>query len=102
MKPTLITKYKTTLLRNKFLLMLVLGLLIYGFFIDQNSFFQQSNLREELDELRTAKEFYQEEIKNNKEQIKQLSSREYLEKFAREKYHMVKDGETLYLLELEE
>ena len=46
--------------------------------------------------------YYQEEIKKDQEQIKQLKNPEQIEKYAREKYFMKKDSEDIYIIDIEE
>lgn len=72
--------------------MLILG-------IDQENIVEQLKLSKNLDELEDQKEFYLEEIKNNSEAIYVLETDTVLlEKYAREKYYMKKDGEDVFVL----
>lgn len=53
----------------------------------------------ELKDVKRQKEFYQEEIKNDKIAIEELlTDSSTLEKFAREKYLMKRDNEDIFLI----
>lgn len=70
-------------------------------FLDNYSYFDHRFLDNQVSELEDNKEYYQEEIKKDEEQIKQLKNPEQIEKYAREKYYMKKENEDIYIIELE-
>jgi cell division protein DivIC len=70
-------------------------------FLDNYSYFDHRVLDNQIDELEDNKEYYQQEIKKDEDQIKQLNNPEQIEKYAREKYYMKKDSEDIYIIEFE-
>ncbi len=73
--------------------------IVWMVFFDQENIVEQLKLSKNLDELEDQKEFYLEEIKNNSEAIYVLETDTVLlEKYAREKYYMKKDGEDVFVL----
>tara|TARA_B100001996_G_scaffold341732_1_gene295948 strand:+ start:196 stop:417 length:222 start_codon:yes stop_codon:yes gene_type:complete len=65
--------------------------------IDSNGFINRYRLSKKLDELRTEKEFYVQEINKvtiDKEKFE--SDEEILEKYAREEYLMKKESEDIF------
>lgn len=71
------------------------------FFLDNYSYFDHRFLDNQISELEDNKEYYQDEIKKDEGQIKQLKNPEQIEKYAREKYYMKKDSEDIYIIEFE-
>lgn len=70
-------------------------------FLDNYSYFDHRFLDKQIEELEDNKKYYQDEIKKDQENIKQLKNPEQIEKYAREKYFMKKDSEDIYLIEFE-
>jgi len=70
-------------------------------FLDNYSYFDHRFLDDQIGELEDNKEYYQEEINKDEEQIKQLKNPAQSEKYAREKYYMKKENEDIYLIEFE-
>jgi cell division protein FtsB len=70
-------------------------------FLDNYSYFDHRFLDKQIDELEDNKKYYQDEIKKDQENIKQLNNSEQIEKYAREKYYMKKDSEDIYIIEFE-
>ena len=70
-------------------------------FLDNYSYFDHRVLDNQIDELEDNKEYYQEEIKKDLENIKKLKNPQQIEKYAREKYYMKKDNEDIYIIEFE-
>ncbi|NDP26662.1 MAG: septum formation initiator family protein [Flavobacterium sp.] len=70
-------------------------------FLDNYSYFDHRFLDKQIDELEDNKEYYQQEIKKDQENIKQLKNPDQTEKYAREKYFMKKDSEDVYIIEFE-
>lgn len=97
--------YKNTgwfkFLSNKYVWVL-LFFVVWMLFLDNYSYFDHRVLNNEIEELEDNAEYYKEEIKKDKEQIKQLKNPTQIEKYAREKYFMKKDSEDIYIIEFED
>ena len=68
-------------------------------FFDENSFLNHREFNKEIKKLTNEKEYYEREIKQDKELIDKLNDEEELEKFAREEYKMKKENEEIYIIE---
>lgn len=69
-------------------------------FLDANSWFStHRELNRQIELLEQQKATLQSEIKKDRENIKEFSSMEELEKFARERYFMKKENEEIYIIE---
>lgn len=85
-------------LRNRYAVSAGIFLVWIAFF-DQNNMITQIQYRIELNKLEEEKEFYQDEIKTVRADLKELKTNpKTLEKFAREKYLMKKDNEELFVI----
>ena len=82
------------ILKNKFFLV-GLAYVLYLFFLDGSDIPGQIKLKRELMKLNNQIAYYTNEIEKVKEE---RSSWENLEKFGREKYHMKRDSEDIYLI----
>ena len=73
----------------------------YGcFFFDQRNFFLQRDRADELEKLEQAKSYYEKEISTTQEQLNNLQSNPgAVEKYARERYLLRREGEEVYLFE---
>jgi hypothetical protein len=72
-------------------------------FFDRNRLINQVKLLNTLGDMRTEKEYYQEQIEQDSTALHILESdKEELERFAREKYLMKRDNEDVYLVVEEE
>ncbi|MBX7227654.1 MAG: septum formation initiator family protein [Chitinophagales bacterium] len=90
------------ILKNKFFLVGI-AYLLYLIFIDSNDLLSQWKLKKELSSLEDQSAFYTEQIKQVKQERDELfSGIDQLEKFGREKYHMKRDSEDLFLIVEEE
>lgn len=75
----------------------------YGcFFFDANSWLIHHELNSEIDALENEKDYYNREIKKDNKAIKELSTEEGLERFAREVYYMKKENEVIFIIEYED
>ena len=84
---------------NRYFLV-ALGFAIWMIFFDQRDFFQQRERAVELNKLESAKKYYQDEISNTKKQLENLQNNPAaIEKFARERYLLKRNGEEVYLFE---
>ena len=87
------------ILTNKYLVASVF-FVVWMLFFDQRDFFLQRERKAELDKVEAAKKYYQDEIFNTKSQLENLQNNPAsIEKFARERYLLKRDGESLYLFE---
>lgn len=85
-------------LKNKYILVLCLYL-FYMFFLDSNDYISQWKLRKTYRSLVKQEKYYNEQIKTAKLKYDNLfNNPESLERFAREKYWMKKEGEDLYII----
>ena len=74
--------------------------LVWMLFIDQRDFFQQRERKAELEKLEMKKRYYQTEIDKACKTLTDLQTNPAaLEKFARERYLMKKDGEDIFTME---
>lgn len=87
-------------LSNKYVIVLVF-FTVWMLFLDNYSYLDHRLLDNEINELEDNKEYYLEEIKQDKKNIKTLKNPHQVEKFAREKYYMKKDSEDIYIIEYE-
>tara|TARA_Y100000385_G_scaffold186453_1_gene192649 strand:+ start:2671 stop:2973 length:303 start_codon:yes stop_codon:yes gene_type:complete len=79
---------------------ILIGLLfvLWMFFFDSNSYLNHKRLSNDINQLQKDKRHYKEEIIKDSIALKELSSPEGLEKYAREKYHMKKENEEIFLI----
>ena len=71
---------------------------VWMLFFDNNSFVKQNRLSKNIDQLEKDRRHYKEEIKKDSVALDELSNSKGLEKFAREKYHMKKENEEIFLI----
>ena len=79
---------------------ILIGLLfvLWMLFFDSNSYLNHNRLSNDINQLQKDKQHYKEEIKKDSIALKELYSPEGLEKYAREKYHMKKENEEIFLI----
>jgi len=85
-------------LRSPFVLVGLLFVL-WMLCFDTNSYVNHKRLSDTIDQLERDRQYYQEEIRKDSIALDELSSPEGLEKYAREKYHMKKENEEIFLIE---
>jgi len=89
----------TSILSNKYLLA-GLFFIVWMLFFDQRDYFQQKERMAELQKLEAKKKYYEEQIGKAKKELADLQNDPAaLEKFARERYLMKRDGEDVYIIE---
>ena len=78
----------------------VLGFLfvLWMLFFDSNSYLNHRNLTNKIEQLEKDQIHYRAEIRKDSIALQELSSPEGLEKYAREKYHMKKENEEIFLI----
>ncbi len=86
---------------NRYVLILLVFTVWMAFF-DSNSLMVHNELDEELNKLENNKEYYQEEIRQDKAIIQGLDDSFELEKFARETYFMKRDNEEVFIIEFQD
>jgi cell division protein FtsB len=85
------------LLKNKYFLV-VIGLVVWLLYFDKNDIFTQLELVRKCEKLNSEKQYYVDEISNDKKEIFDLQNNfETLETFAREKYFMKRDNEDVFV-----
>lgn len=71
-------------------------------FFDTNSFFIHDELNKDIEALEENKEFYKDEIDKDKAFIEKMKDSNEMERYAREKYHLKKENEDIYIIEHED
>jgi cell division protein FtsB len=68
-------------------------------FFDTNDFYSQYQLSEKVEELEDQQKYYSQKIEEvNADREALMNDMELLERFAREKYYMKKEGEELFVV----
>ena len=87
------------ILTNKYLVASVF-FIVWMLFFDQRDYFQQRERQAELNKLEAKKRYYVEEIEKTRKQLQDLQNNPAaLEKFARERYLMKREGEDIFIIE---
>lgn len=87
------------ILTNKYLIAFSF-FVVWMLFFDQRDYFQQQDRQEELKRLEAKKRYYVREIEKTRKELTDLQNNPTaLEKFARERYLMKKDGEDIFIIE---
>ena len=93
-----IWKFARPIIFNKYLITLIIFGVIITFF-DNHNLIHRRETQRKIRELEEDYKYYKTEIETNKKQIYKLRhDKEYLEKFAREKYHMKSDNEDIFVI----
>ena len=85
---------------NRYVLILV-AFTGWMLFFDANSYLKHHAYNTEIEELEMAIHLYKSKIESDTKTIKMLQDSVQLQKFAREKYLMKKENETIYIVEFE-
>ena len=76
-----------------------LGFVVWMLFFDQRDFFQQRERATELKKVEDAKKYYQKEIEYTQKQLNNIqNNKAAIEKYARERYLLRREGEEVYYL----
>lgn len=87
------------ILINRYFLVSI-GFVVWMIFFDQRDYFQQKERTGELQKLQAATKYYTDEIEKIKKQKNNFqSSPTAIEKYARERYLLKRDGEEVFLFE---
>lgn len=87
--------------KNRYFLVGVSFVLWLSFF-DNNNFFFHAELVQEKNELKTEYLRLKKETAKNQIFLRNLNNSEFMEKYARERYLMKKDGEDVFIIEKQE
>jgi len=72
---------------------------VWMLFFDTNDIYSQYVLRKKLSALENERKFYKEKIiEVNSDREALINDKEQLEKFAREKYYMKREGEEVFVI----
>ena len=86
------------LFKNKFFLVTV-AFVIWMIFFDKNDLLSQYQYRQEVNKLKSERDFYKDQSEKVTKDLDELNSDpQRLEKFAREKYLMHKDNEDVFVI----
>jgi cell division protein FtsB len=86
------------ILQHKFKI-ITLVFLVWMTFFDKNNFIDQYHLRAQYQSIVDERDYYVTQIEQAKKEREQLfTNSDALEKFAREKYHMKKDEEEVFII----
>ncbi len=78
---------------------ITLVFLVWMTFFDKNNFIDQYHLRAQYQSIVDERDYYVTQIEQAKKEREQLfTNSDALEKFAREKYHMKKDDEEVFIM----
>jgi cell division protein DivIC len=87
------------ILKNKYLITAISFLIWMLFFDERDLITTHIKQPEELRKLRQSEKYYQGEIASTRSELEGLKSKPAdVEKYAREKYHMKRDNEDLFLI----
>ena len=89
------------ILGNRYVIVLVF-FAVWMLFLDNTSYLEHRILNKQLNELEDNKKYYQDEIKKDSENIKQLKNPDQIEKYARDTYFMNRDSEDIHIIEFED
>jgi cell division protein DivIC len=93
-------KHKTIAGLNRYQLFVVVALIAMLFFFSDSSLLKRVKYEKQIKDLKKQIEFYRAQIDTNKTKLNELqSSKEDLEKFARENYLMKKENEEVFIIE---
>lgn len=87
--------------KNIYILALVI-FVVWMIFFDSNSWFIHNELNTEINDLQAEKEYYKNGKEKDDKEFKKLSSKQGLEKFAREEYYMKRENEEIFIIEYED
>lgn len=90
---------KSLHITKNFYFLSALSFLVWMLFFDTNDFYSQYQLSQKVQELENQEKYYLQKIEEvNTDREALINDMELLERFAREKYYMKKDGEDLFVV----
>ena len=88
-----------TYLGNKYILAAT-AFVVWLLFFDRNDVFTQFERQGELKDLQESKQYYADQIKQERKSLEELRSNPItIEKYARERYGMKRDNEDVYIIQ---
>jgi cell division protein DivIC len=85
-------------LKNKYFIAIT-AFFVVLLFLDKNDFFTQIDRKKELRDLQESKQYYTTQIAAERKELEALKTNPAtVEKYAREKYLMKRDGEDLFII----
>ncbi len=72
--------------------------LIWMIFLDPTSYFIHKELDDQIEKLSRQKAHFENEIKKDEEQLRVLKTDSGLERYAREKYFMKREDESIFII----
>lgn len=89
------------ILGSTYIIILIL-FFVWMFFFDTNSYFIHKELNDDIESLEENKQFYQDEIQKDKVFLDKMQDSNEMENYARQKYYLKKEGETIFIIENED
>jgi cell division protein FtsB len=87
------------IITNKYFLAITF-FVVWMLFFDERNYFDQRDERQKLEKLEAKKKYYETEIEKARKELQELQNNPAaLEKYARERYLMKKQGEDIYIIE---
>ncbi|NDW18016.1 hypothetical protein D0T53_03680 [Dysgonomonas sp. 216] len=90
-------------IRNKFStvqLIIIIGMIFFAFFIGDSNIFARFSYDSEIRDLKSEIKYYKEKATEDSIKLNELkSSKENIEKFARENYMMKNENEDIFVIE---
>jgi cell division protein FtsB len=87
------------IIANKYFLAITF-FVVWMLFFDERNYFDQRDERQKLEKLEAKKKYYETEIEKARKELQDLQNNPAaLEKYARERYLMKKQGEDIYIIE---
>ncbi len=86
------------IITNRYVMILAI-FVVWMIFFDENSWINHEEFDNEIEKLKSEKDYYKSQIDADKNFINKHNDREELEKFAREQYNMKKENEEIYIVE---
>ncbi|MBO4661472.1 MAG: septum formation initiator family protein [Bacteroidaceae bacterium] len=83
--------------RHKYVVTVFLIILIVGL-LDENSWYNRYQRLQNIDKLRMEMQSYKDMYENDTRELKLLNQRDYVEKFARERYLMKRENEDVFVI----
>ncbi len=102
MKSPKIAKNKWFVVLSSTYVIILILFVVWMVFFDTNSYFIHKELNDEIKALEQTKEFYEEEIKEDRKFIEKMKDSNEVEKYAREKYYLKRENEDIYIIEHED
>ncbi|MDJ0645941.1 MAG: septum formation initiator family protein [Flavobacteriaceae bacterium] len=85
---------------NRYVIILLI-FIVWMLFFDENSYFIHRDVNKELNQIVSDTTYFRREINKDKKEMSDLKNPDSLEKFAREKYHMKRKDEDIYIIEFD-